>query len=130
MHKPDFAQLGPPLLDRGDLMFLFEHFPVPGVDAVEAVRRVQENWNTLDSLLESDYVFESLCDQRVAWLEVSPRLFFNVLLRRSLPGKRRAEERRAIQYIANVLGVFTRTERMYRVQDGEEKSFQYLVDLV
>src|SRR5215831_18794264 len=122
MDKPDFAQLGPPLLDRGDLMFLFEHFPVPGVDAIEAVRRVHENWNTVDSLLESDYVFEALCDQRATWLEVSPKLFFNVLLRRMLPGRRQSAERRAIEYIANVLGVFTRTERMYQVQAGEEKS--------
>jgi hypothetical protein len=130
VNKPDFAQLGPPPLDGRDLMFLFEHFPVPGVDAIEAVRRVHENWNTIDSLLESDYVFEAVCDQRVMWLEISPRLFFNVLLRRCLPGRRRSGERRAISYIANVLGVFARSERMYRVQDGEEKSFQYLVDLV
>jgi hypothetical protein len=130
MDTPDFAQLGPPGLDRADLLFLFEHFPVPGVDAVEAVRRVHENWNTLDSLLESDYVFDALCDQRVTWLEVSPKLFFNVLLRRFLPGRRRTQERRTIQYIANLLGAFARTDRMYRVQDGEEKTFKYLVDLV
>jgi hypothetical protein len=102
----------------------------PPIDAVEAARRVHEHWNTIDSLLESDYVFEALSDRRIAWLEVSPRLFFNVLLRRSLPGRRQAPERRAIQYIANLLGLFTRTERMYRVQADEERSFHYLVDLV
>jgi hypothetical protein len=79
MQTPDFAQLGPPALEPRDLLFLFEHFPAPGVDAVEAARRVHEHWNTIDSLLESDYVFEALSDRRIAWLEVSPRLFFNVL---------------------------------------------------
>src|SRR4051794_29673856 len=57
MKRPDFAQVGPPALEAQDLLFLFEHFPVPGVDAVEAARRVHEHWNTLDSLLESDFVF-------------------------------------------------------------------------
>lgn len=130
MDRPDFAQLGPPALDARDLLFLFEHFPVPGVDAIEAVRRVHENWNTVDSLLESDYVYEAICDRSVMWLEVSPRLFFNVVLRRALPGRRCAMERRTIQYVANLLGVFARTDRMYRVQGDEEQSFKYLVDLV
>lgn len=130
MQAPDFARLGPPPLEQRDLVFLFEHFPAPGVDAVEAARRVHERWNTLDSLLESDYVYDAIRDRGVAWLEVSPRLFFNVLLRRCLPGRRNAAERQAIHYLANLLGIFARTDRLYRVQDGEERTFQYLVDLV
>jgi hypothetical protein len=130
MKRPDFAQHAVPALDSRDLLFLFEHFPVPGVDAVEAARRVHEHWNTLDSLLESDYVYDAISDRSVMWLEVSPKLFFNVMLRRMLPGKRQTSERNAIQYLANLLGLFTRTERMYRVQGDEQKTFQYLVDLV
>src|ERR1043165_8640371 len=105
MKRPDFAQVGPSTLDARDLLFLFEHFPVPGVDAVEAARRIHEHWNTLDSLLESDYVFDAISDRSSMWLEVSPKLFFNVLLRRSLPGRRRSIERSTIQYLANLLGV-------------------------
>jgi hypothetical protein len=130
MQRPDFAQLGPPMLDAGDLLFLFEHFPVPGVDAVEAARRAHEHWNTLDSLLESDYVFDAISDKGVMWLEVSPKLFFNVLLRRCLPGRRHSMERQAISYLANLLGLFARADRLVRVQDGDEKTFGYLVDLV
>jgi hypothetical protein len=130
MKTPDFACLGPPALDPKDLLFLFEHFPVPGVDAVEAARRVHDRWNTLDSLLESDYVFDAILDPQVMWLEVSPKLFFNVLLRRCLPGKRDAAERRTIHYLANLLALFARTHRLYRVADDEDKSFAYLVDLV
>lgn len=130
MHAPDFAQLGPPSLENRDLLFLFEHFPVPGVDAVAAAQRVHEQPNTLESLLESRYVFDAIQDRRTLWLEVSPKLFFNVLLRRCLPGKRRAEERRTLHYLANLLGLFAKSERLYQVQPGEEKSFQYLVDLV
>lgn len=130
MKTPDFARLGPPALEPRDLLFLFEHFPVPGVDAIEAARRVHERWNTLDSLLESDYVYDAIHDQSVTWLEVSPKLFFNVLLRRALPGRRDPLDRQTIHYLANLLALFARTERLFRVQDDEQKTHAYLVDLV
>jgi hypothetical protein len=130
MQTPDFARLEPPRLEQRDLLFLFEHFPVEGVDAVEAARRVMEQPNTLESLLESRYVGDAILDRRVVWLEVSPRLFFNVLLRRTLHGRRDAEERNAIHYLANLLGLFVHTERLYRVQAGDSQGHEYLVDLV
>lgn len=130
MQAPDFAQLGTPPFEARDLKFLFEHFPVPGIDADQAVQLVHERPTTLESLLESEYVFDALRDQTTMWLEVSPRLFFDVLLRRALPGKRHALERQTIHYLANLLGLFTRTERLYSVQPDEEQRFQYLVDLV
>lgn len=130
MQMPDFARLGPPAFEEQDLRFLFGHFPVPGVNLDEAVRLAIERPTTLESLLESDYVHAAIQDQQVLWLEVSPKLFFNVLLRRSLPGARNATTRRTIHYLANLLGLFTRTDRLYRVQEDEEQTFQYLVDLV
>jgi len=130
MQMPDFAQCAKAPLTRQDLVFLFEHFPVPGVDAVEAAQRVIEQPSTLDSMLEADYVFDAIRDRSTQWLEVSPQLFFNILLRRCLPGKRNAQERQAIHYLANLLGLFTRTERVYRVTDDDEQNYQYLVDLV
>ncbi|SFF53696.1 hypothetical protein SAMN04488120_107108 [Fontimonas thermophila] len=130
MQAPDFAQLGYPPFDARDLKFLFEHFPVAGIDPDQAVQAVHERPTTLESLLESDYVFAALRDQTTLWLEVSPRLFFDVLLRRALPGRRQALERQTIHYLANLLALFTRTERLYRVQPDEERRFFYLVDLV
>ncbi len=130
MQMPDFAQCGTAPLTRQDLIFLFEHFPVPGIDAVEAAQRLIEQPSTLDSMLEADYVFDALRDQKTQWLEVSPQLFFNILLRRCLPGRRNSQERQAIHYLANLLGLFTRTERLYRVTRDDEANYQYLVDLV
>lgn len=130
MQTPDFALMTPAVFDRKDLLFLFEHFPVPGIDVVEAVRRVHEQPNTLESLLESRYVQDALLDQSARWLEVSPRLFFDVMLRRALPGSRTALERQTIHYLANLLALFARTERVYRLQDGDEDQYRYLVDLV
>jgi hypothetical protein len=130
MQSPDFAQLSPQTFERRDLLFLFEHFPVPGVDAVEAVRRVHEQPNTIESLLESGYVRDALMDRSALWLEVSPRLFFDVMLRHALPGRREPLERATIHYLANVLALFSDTRRLYRLHRDEQASFEYLADLV
>lgn len=130
MQAPDFAQWAAPGFTRQDLVFLFEHFPVKGVDAVAAAQRVIEQPSTLDSVLEADYVFDAIQDRQQLWLEVSPKLFFNILLRRCLPGRRNASEREAIHYLANLLGLFTDAERLYRVSRDDEANYQYLVDLV
>jgi len=129
--QPDFARIGPPALAHKDLLFLFEHFPAPGVDAVAAAQAVIEQPNTLESLLESSYVFEAMSDRSAWWIDISPKLYFNVLLRRSLPGRRDSAERRTIHYLANLLGLFVSAERLHQVQDGSgEAAYDYLVDLM
>ena len=130
MQSPDFAQLGPSALEHRDLLFLFEHFPAEGVDAAEAARRVIEHPSTLESLLESRYVHDAMCDGGSQWLDVSPKLFFNVVLRHALLGRRDAIERRTIHYLANLLALFVRTERLYQVRDDDSASYEYLSDLV
>lgn len=130
MQSPDFALSGPMALSHKDLLFLFEHFPVPGIDPVEAVRRVHEQPVMLESILESRYVQDALLDSRNAWLDVSPQLFFDVMLRRALPGRRDRTERSVIHYLANLLGLFSRTDRVYRLQSGDGSSYEYLADLL
>lgn len=130
MEMPDFAQFGPQGLEPSDLIFLFENFPAPGVDAVAAARRVIEQPSTLDSVLESRFVADAVLDAKGGWLQVSPKLFFSVLLRRCLPGRRDATERETLNYLANLLALFARTDRLYRVQSGDAQSYEYLVDLV
>jgi hypothetical protein len=130
MDSPDFARIAAPSLEHKDLLFLFEHFPTPGVDAVEAARRVMEQPSTIDSLLESRYVQDAMLDRGHAWLDVSPRLYFNVMLRRALPGRREPQERRTLHYLANLLGLFVDTERLHRVQRDDAAQYHYLVDLV
>ncbi|MGQ0501534.1 MAG: hypothetical protein ACT4P0_02820 [Panacagrimonas sp.] len=129
MQSPDFALTGPSQFSHRDLLFLFEHFPVAGVDPVEAIRRVHEQPNTLESILESRFVHDALTDRKALWLDVSPQLFFDVMLRRALPGPRDRIERSVIHYLANLLGLFSSTERVYQLQQGEEKRFEYLADL-
>lgn len=130
MQSPDFAIAGLPTFQNRDLLFLFEHFPVPGIDAVEAVRRVHQHPSTLESILESRYVHDSLLGAPMQWLDVSPRLFFDVMLRHALPGPRDSIERQTIHYLANLLGLFVSTERLYRLQADDDASYEYLADLV
>lgn len=130
MQSPDFAQIGPPALEQKDLLFLFENFPVPGVDATAAARQVIEQPSTLESLLESGYVYRAMCGGDRAWLDVSPKLYFNVMLRRALRGRRSRDERRTIHYLANLLALFVRTERLYSVAEDDGARYEYLADLM
>jgi len=53
-----------------------------------------------------------------------------VMLRQCIPGGRSPTDRKVIIYLANLLTIFVRTERLYRVQSGEAQEYQYLVDLL
>lgn len=130
MSQPDFALPGPSRFSPCDLLFVFEHFPGPPIDAVEAARRLHEQPAMLETLLESRFLRDALLDPSATCVDVSPQLFFNVMLRQALPGQRDADERRAIHYLANLLALFTHTERVYRPQSGEDTAYEYFVDLV
>lgn len=130
MQSPDFAAVGLQHFQPKDLLFLFEHFPVAGVDPVEAVQRVHAQPQMLESVLESRYVHDALMDQRANWLDVSPQLFFDVMLRRAMPGPRDRIERQTIHYLANLLGLFSNTERVYRLHANDGTRYEYLADLV
>lgn len=130
LDVPDFARLDPPLLSQRDLLFLFEHFPVPGIDPLAAARQVIEHPSTLESLLESRYVQDALDGNAGVWLDVSPRLYFGVQLRRALAGRRAPGERQTLHYLANLLSLFVSTERLYAVQSDDARRYEYLADLV
>lgn len=130
MQRPDFALAASPALAPADLLFIFEHFPVAGVDAVEAVQRLHANPQLLESLLEANFLRDALLHAPSLASGITPALYFNVMLRHHLPGPRDASERRAIHYLAHLLGVFTHSERLHRIQHGDQTEHHYLVDLV
>jgi hypothetical protein len=127
---PDFAVTDPSRIGDQDLRFVLEHFPNPGRSYDEIVRFVDGLPNTLESMLSSDYLFYAVCGRRRTLLEISPLLLFNVLLRRILPDRRQAVERRLVGYLANVLALFVRTERMYRVDPMDSKTYAHIVELI
>lgn len=128
MARPDFARSDLGALAQGDLRFLLEHFPAPGQTYEAIAANLRTLPSTLESMLDSDYVFREILDRRELLLDVSPFLLFNVLLRRSLGKARTAPERKAVNYIANVLALFVRADRLYRVQPNDPEMQAYIVD--
>ncbi|MGH9879754.1 MAG: hypothetical protein ACRD5H_19165, partial [Nitrososphaerales archaeon] len=117
------------LADR-DLKFIVENFPCPAVSYEEIGRLIHHLPNTLESLLNSEYLFDKIIDQNHLILDISPFLLFSVLLRRSLRGQRTSGDRKIINYIANLLSVFVRANRVHRVEPDDEEARKHLFELV
>jgi hypothetical protein len=130
MARPDFARSDLGVLAQGDLRFLLERFPAPGQTYEAIAANLKLLPSTLESMLDSDYVFQQILDRRELLLDVSPFLLFNVLLRRSLGKLRTPQERKAVNYMANVLALFARTDRLYRVQPDDPETKAYIVDML
>jgi len=130
MNPPDIARTGLEPLEDRDLRFLVENMPQPGCNYEEIGDLLTRLPSTLESMLTSEYVLEQILARRKLLLDVSPFLLFNVLLRRSLPNHRSRVERRVINYLANLLALFTRTERVYRVEPHDPEARAYIVELI
>ncbi len=130
MGRPDFARTDLSALSSEELRFLVEHFPSPGRTYAEIAAVVGQLPTTLESMLESDHVLQRTLDRRGLLLDVSPFLLFNVLLRRTLPGRRSALERKVINYIANLLSLFVKTDRLYRVRPSDVVTQEHIVDMI
>lgn len=130
MTRPDFARTDLHALTQGDLRFLIENMPRPG-ENYEAIANVLESLpSTVESMLTSDYVFDLIRDRQQLLLGISPFLLFSVLLRRTLGRPRSAVDRRVINYLANLLALFVRTDRVFRVEPGDREPHHYVVELV
>jgi hypothetical protein len=130
MKSPDFACTDLERLESRDLQFIIEHFPLPGRSYEEIARLVHTLPTTLESLLNSDYLFRKVCDETKFLLNISPFLLFSVLLRRNLRDHRAKPDRKIINYLANLLSLFIRTDRLFRVEPHDRRDHQYLVDLI
>jgi hypothetical protein len=126
---PDFAVTDARRLDDRDLRFILEQFPRPGRSYDEIVRIIDGIPTTVESMLSSDYLFDKVCERTQLLLDVSPFLLFSILLRRTLRDQRSAIDRRLIAYLANLLALFVRTERVHRVDPSETKTYSHIVDL-
>jgi hypothetical protein len=85
--------------------------------------------STLESMLEAEYVYRNIFENRGELLEISPFLLFNVLLRRATGGARTPTERAVVNYLANLLSLFVRADRLHRPEAGDSESYEYFVDL-
>lgn len=130
MRRPDFACSDLGRMPDQDLKFLIENLPTAGGSYREIAAVISDLPSTLESMLTSDYVFDLIRDRQRLVLDISPFLLFSVLLRRSLGRPRSALERRVINYLANLLTLFIRTDRLFRVAPDEAEPHAYVWELV
>lgn len=130
MNKPDFARTDLDRLEDRDLRFVIEQFPQPGRSYEEIAQIIHTLPNTLESLLNSEYLYKKFWDQHELILDISPFFFFNVLLRRCWQWDQSSQDRKIINYVANLLAIFIRTDRVYRVEPREAQTYEYLVELI
>ena len=130
MQKLDFAHTDLSRLADRDLQFIIENFPQPGRSYEEIAELIHRLPTALESVLDSESLFNQIQDESQLILEISPFLFFSVLLRRSLTDQRILGDRRVINYIANLLSIFVETNRLYRIYRHDEQTHHYLTDMI
>jgi hypothetical protein len=129
--RPDFARTdAEAVLSDRDLRFLMRHFPEPGKNYEDIARIIDTVPITVESMLASDFVLQKILDRRQLLLDVSPFLLFSVLLRHTLKDHRSRLDRRVLNYLANLLSLFARSDRLYRVTPGGDETYAYLSELV
>ncbi|MCZ6677652.1 MAG: hypothetical protein O7E52_10410 [Candidatus Poribacteria bacterium] len=130
MSKPDFARTDLSQIVDQDLQFLIENFPPPGTSYEEIAQRIHPLPTALESMLNSESLFHKIRDQSQLILAISPFLLFSVLLRRSLVDQRILGDKRVINYIANLLSLFVREDRLHRIHRSDKQTHQYLTDMI
>ncbi|RMD69007.1 MAG: hypothetical protein D6819_08030 [Gammaproteobacteria bacterium] len=128
--RPDFAHTDLSPLKRGDIRFLLERFPAPAGNYEAIARQLDGLPDTLENMLRSTWVTEAVLNRQQLLLDVSPFLLFSVLLRLVLPDHRGTAERRVLNYMANLLALFARGDRLWRVSPGDKETHAYLVELM
>ena len=124
---PDFAHADATWLSPRDIAFLLD---AAGHDVADDALITEGVSPAIEALIEQEAIYQKVAGDSGGWLDISPQLYFHVVLRRRLPRPKTYLQRRVIRYLANLLSLFVRTDRLYRVQPGEQESFEYLIDLI
>ena len=130
MPAPDFARTNLNALTDRDVQFLIRNFPEPGRSYEEIAALIHELPAALESRLNSQSLFDRICDPSERILQISPFLFFSVMLRRSLTDRRIVGDRRVVNYISNLLSIFAQTNRLYRIHQHDQLAVNYLSDMI
>lgn len=146
-------------LSEKDLLFLIKSYVTKRSDYENIADLIRGDEGIIAKMIDSDRVFDKVmnCKERV--LEVSPYFLFSLLLRRALREKREdtefieealetlnsaevvapwnrkrllglLEDTKISNYIANVLTGFVKSSRLFKIIEGEEKSYHYIVDMI
>lgn len=130
MDKPDFICTDLYPLKNSELIFLLNHFPQFKGEPEHAANLLLDMPSTLESLLSSRHVVDSVLKQNALLLGISPFLLFSVLLRQELPDHRSRLDRQVLNYLANVLSLFVQKGRVNQVTSQDKDSYEYIVDML
>ncbi|MDP6118672.1 MAG: hypothetical protein QF437_15305 [Planctomycetota bacterium] len=146
-------------LSEEDLLFVIKAYADRRTDHENIRELIDGDQDIIELMVESDRVFQRLMDRGTIVQSISPYFFFSLLLRRTskdlinqpeLMEEQLVEvnqQERAIpwtseraqklladdcitDYLANMISVFLRSSRMFKVNESDEQSFYYLVDLI
>lgn len=146
-------------LSDKDLLFLIKSYVTIRNDYENIANLIRGDEDIIGKMIDSDRVFGEVmnCKERV--LEVSPYFLFSLLLRRALREKREdsgfieettealnsadpvtpwnkkrllsfLEDKKISNYIANMLTKFAKSSRLFKIIEGEEESYHYIVDMI
>jgi hypothetical protein len=146
-------------LSEKDLLFLIKSYVTKRRDYENIANMIRGDEGIIGKMIDSDRVFGKVMNCKERILEVSPYFLFSLLLRRSLREKREdaefieetleslnssepvapwnrkrllglLEDAKISNYIANVLTRFAKSSRLFKIIEGEEESYHYIVDMI
>ena len=146
-------------LSDKDLLLLIKSYVTKRSDYENIANLIRGDGGIVGKMIDSDRVFGKVmnCKERV--LEVSPYFLFSLLLRKALREKREdaefveetletlnsaepvtpwnkkrllgfLEDKDISNYIANMLTKFAKSSRLFKIIEGEEESYHYIVDMI
>ena len=146
-------------LSDKDLLFLIKSYVTKRRDYKNIANLIRGDEDIIGKMIDSDRVFSKVMNCKDRILEVSPYFLFSLLLRRALREKREdtefieetiellnstetitpwnrnrllglLEDRKVSNYIANMLTKFAKSSRLFKIIEGEEESYNYIVDMI
>ncbi len=146
-------------LSDKDLLFLIKSYVTKRRDYKNIANLIRGDEDIIGKMIDSDRVFSKVMNCKERILEVSPYFLFSLLLRRALREKREdtefieetieilnstesvtpwnrnrllglLEDKKVSNYIVNVLTKFAKSSRLFKIVEGEEESYNYIVDMI
>lgn len=146
-------------LSEKDMLFLIESFADKRSDHQNIAKLVKGDEDIINHMIDSDRVFNKVMDSREQFLAISPYFLFSLLLRKAFRDKRENQrfvdmaidllnasepiipwnEKRLLallddahisNYIANMLAKFTKSSRLFKIDEDDAESCHYIVDMV
>ena len=146
-------------LSDKDLLFLIESYVTKRDDYENIAHLIRGDQDIIGQMIDNDRIFNKVMDCTSQILGISPFFMFSLFLRRSFREKisdpefvdqaitilnsndivipwnkekliNLLEDMQVSNYIANMLVKFSESSRLFKIREGENESYQYIVDMI